>query len=351
VEWGVKNLWTKNARILMAAEQKVGKTFFVCSIAVSVSAGIPLFGVDRFQVMDPGCVMIVAGEDEPAELGRRLSRMFRANGLLMSDCPVIVVAGHNIRLDREHDQTMMRKMVRRDKVRLLIYDPLARLMCGDENSKEVVSGVMNPAGKMASEEGISVMFVHHLGKQGDIPKTAINRVRGSSDIASWFSCGMFISGNMKQKRLNMEVIQRTSGDIPGDFPVFVKEEKSEDENTLGRIRLVAELGEQLSDSAGPNEVTIVEAADKILELVQVKGPLGLTLPEVYVHLGYGKSIVSCALKRLIREERVLKYEEDEDLHERKILVINPDHPISKQTEPDPDPPPIRPVGGQTSIIN
>ena len=277
VNWAVKNLWTQKAKILMAAEQKTGKTFLVCHIAMCVSSGTNLFGCDKFEVLEPGPVGIVAGEDDEGEIGRRLDRMFRASGMLMSNYPIHFLPAHNLRLNRERAQDYMRKSVRDLGLKLIVYDPLARLMDGDENSKEIVSAVLNPASALAKDEEVSVMVVHHLGKQNsDNPKTAIARVRGSSDITSWFSCGIFISGQMRLGRLSIEILQRTSGDIPNEFPVEVKEDQNLSVHGLGAMRLIAHLDEDDRDRSGRNEQMIEDAADAIA----AGGKNRLTIPDL-----------------------------------------------------------------------
>ena len=321
INWAVKNLWTERAKILLAAEQKAGKSWIVCHVAMCYAAGLAVFGHDRFAMMEPGPVGIVAGEDDESEIGRRLDRMFRAQGLLMSDYPVHFVSGHNLRMNRERDQDFIRRGVQDMGLKLVIYDPLARLMDGDENSKEIVSAVLNPASSLAIEEGVSVMVVHHLGKQStDVPRTAIARVRGSSDITSWFSCGMFLSGNMRLGRLNLEVLQRTSGDVPNEFPINVKEDQDSSVYGLGTLRFLADLRQDDPQASGRNEVVIEEAARAIFELVQGKGDAGVTRAEISVHLGYGSNLMNAALKKLIREERTVFFQAVEDLPEKNVIL-------------------------------
>lgn len=324
VNWAIENLWTKQAKVLMAAEQKAGKSFLVCSVAFSYATESPLWENQRFRVMDPGPVGIIAGEDDQGEIGRRLDRMFRARGMLLSNYPVHFLNAHNMRMNRERDQEYIRKSVQDLGLRMLVYDPLARLMDGDENSKECVAAVLNPASQLAKDMDVSVMVVHHLGKQNqDAPRAAIARVRGSSDIASWFSCGLFLSGTMAARRLMVEVCQRTSGRIPNEFPLVVREDDDNQVHGLGAMRLIADLNEDQDVRAGRNERTIEDAAGEILDLVNRKGMEGVTLSEVQVHLGYGRMLINAAVKRLIRHDRSVLFDDAPDLPEKRVLIPNP----------------------------
>ena len=330
VNWQVQNLWTERAKILLAAEQKAGKTMLVCHFAMSVASGRPIFGNDRFRVLSPGGVGIVAGEDDPGEIGRRLDRMCRAAGLLMSDLPIHFLEGHGIRLNRQRDQEIMKSAVRALNLKLIVYDPLARLTDGDENSKEAVAAMLNPASQLALDENVSVMVVHHLGKQNsENPRTSIARVRGSSDITSWFSCGMFLSGQMRAGKLSVEVVQRTSGNVPNEFPVYVREDQDASVHGLGAMRFEADLAAQEQDQRGRNQQLIEEAAREILSLVRGKARDGVTLSEIQVHLGYGRALTFAAVKKLVREERAIAFEDADDIPEKKVLV-----PVLQQRRPE-----------------
>jgi len=321
INWQVSNLWTERAKILLAAEQKSGKTWIILHAAICVASGRPLFGHDRFRVLTPGPVGIVAGEDDPGEVGRRLDRMCRAAGLLMSDLPIHFLEGHGMRLNRQRDQEIIKSAVRALGLKLIIYDPLARLMDGDENSKEVVAALLNPASQLALDENVSVCVVHHLGKQNnENPRSSIARVRGSSDITSWFSCGMFLQGQMRGGKLTVEIVQRTSGNVPNEFPVYVREDQDTSVHGLGSMRLEADLAVQEQDQRGRNQQLIEESAREILALVRGKARDGVTLSEIQVHLGYGRALTYACVKKLVREERVIAFEDAEDIPEKKVLV-------------------------------
>ena len=332
INWMVKGLWTQQAKILLASEPKAGKTFVVCAIAMAVATGDMMF--EKIEVVSPGPVGIIAAEDDEGEIGRRFDRMCRAKGTLLSNLDVHWWSGDAIRLNRQQDTEWIRKQVEKYGIKLMIYDPLARLMDGDENSKECVSDVLNPASLMIKELGCSVCMVHHLGKDDpDRPKTAAERLRGSSDIRSWYTTGMFLSGKLDQGRVAMELEQRVRGKLPDDFPIRAVEVEEQSVYGLGTLRLVADL-EQKPTGEGANEQLIQNAAKKILDLVKDKGWMGVTTSEIAVHLKLGRTLMNAALKKLIREEGEVKWEGAQDVPEGKVLILNPGGPLG------PMPPPI-----------
>jgi len=317
IPWMVKNMWTKRAKILLASEPKAGKTWLVCSIALAICTGDMMF--DKIEVVDPGPVGIIAAEDDEGEIGRRFDRMCRAKGLIMSNLDLHWWSGDAIRLNRPRDIDWIKEQVVKYGIKMMIYDPLARLMDGDENSKECVSGVLTPASQMVKEIGCSVMLVHHLGKDDpDRPKTAAQRVRGSSDIRSWYTTGMFLSGQLEHGQVQLEMEQRVRGRLPTEFPIRAVEVEEQSAYGLGTMKLVAKIEKQGAE--GNNEQLVKAAARKIHDLSLDKGWQGLTTSEIGVHLRMGKQLMNAALKQLIREEGVIEFESAPDIPDGKVLV-------------------------------
>lgn len=319
INWQVENLWTENAKILLASEPKAGKTFCVCDFAISLAQGAQVW--EGLKVVKPGAVGIIAAEDDEGEIGRRLHRMCRAKGILLGDLPIHWWPGDRIRLNRARDIDWIRQQIRKYDIKLMIYDPMARLMDGDENSKECVSGVLTPASEIVKRDKCSIMVVHHLGKDDpERPKTLAQRVRGSSDIRSWYTTGIFLTGSLENGRIGVELEQRTSGKIRGSFNVRAVEKEEESVYGLGTIKLVANLSEGRGAGESSNQQMIDNAAEKILQLVENKGAFGLTTSEIAINLGIGKTLMNAALKKLIREEFKVAFEEAKDIPDNKVLV-------------------------------
>jgi RecA-family ATPase len=315
INWQVKHLWTEQAKILLAAEPKVGKTWLVCSIALAVSTGSKLW--NSLEIAAPGPVGLLAGEDDKGEIGRRLHRMCRAEGRLMTNAPVHFLPAHGLRMNRERDQDFIRRSVQKLGLKLIVYDPFACLMDGDENSKEAVAQVLNPAGELAKDCDCCVMIVHHLGKQSsEMPRSNMARVRGSSFMSGWFTCGLFVMGDLTEGRVTIEVSQRVSGKIPKSFPVDAIEVEEESIYGLGTIRFQARMSEQ-SGRVAMNERLVEEATDRILSLAKEKKTL--TMAEVAVHLGYGKMVTLAALKRLILEMGMVTWQKSDELPDGRVI--------------------------------
>ena len=320
INWQVENLWTERAKIVLASEPKAGKTYFVCEFAMALATGKMLW--DALKVPNPAPVGIIAAEDDEGEIGRRLHRMCRAKGLLLGNLPIHWWPGDRIRLNRSRDIDWIRRQIKEYGIKLMIYDPMARLMDGDENSKEQVAGVLNPASTITREDDCSVMIVHHLGKDNpDQPKTLGQRLRGSSDIRSWYTTAVFLTGKLGNGRVGVEIEQRTSGKIPGEFTVKAQEVEEQSVYGLGSLKLVADVRDRSKTGGEANNQQLIDnAAEKILAYAMNKGAYGITTSEIGVNLNLGKTIMNAALKKLIREDNVLAFEEAKNIPDGKVLV-------------------------------
>ena len=224
-------------------------------------------------------------------------------GIDMKGLPLHFGDAHGARMNRPFEIEMVKERAKEVKASLIIFDPLARLMDGDENSKECIASVLNPAGLMADELGCSCCFVHHLGKpssDGGSGRSQANRVRGSSDIASWFTCGIFVSGSIEEGSIALEVIQRTCGSIPHKFPVDVVEDQVESVYGRGSMRLEAkfeDIGKKTLHEASDAEIEKV--CDRMYDLIEYAGQEGITQMEIEVRLHIVQRLAKVCLERLL----------------------------------------------------
>jgi|SRR5262245_28494445 len=70
LRWLVTHLWSQDAVGIVGGEPKCCKSFLALDIAVAVAAGAPC--LRRFEVPNPGRVLLYAAEDAPDIVRRRL---------------------------------------------------------------------------------------------------------------------------------------------------------------------------------------------------------------------------------------------------------------------------------------
>ena len=164
------------------ARAGVGKTLFAMELLLSVTSGESKFdtriGPPGWKVDAPGNVLLVDGEMSLSALQERL-RLQRdgrdTNGLFL--LPNVIYTGITdkpLDITKPQTQADLGNMCVDREIKLLCLDNLATLTGGkfDENKASDQKG-LNKWFSLLRDEGISVLFVHHDGKN--------NTQRGSSD--------------------------------------------------------------------------------------------------------------------------------------------------------------------------
>ncbi|MBF0295431.1 MAG: AAA family ATPase [Magnetococcales bacterium] len=173
-----------------------GKSRLIGSAAVSIASGVQWLG---FPVIEPGAVLIVAGEDEAEEFHRRIrlainhlpqdrqklawDRIFfesriGQDSLLTTTNPASREVERTAFLDRLIEAA---KLI--PDLRLIVLDPLSRFRGGDENASQDITRIVEAAEHLAKETGAAVLLVHHIGKSAALGgNDSQHAARGSSAL-------------------------------------------------------------------------------------------------------------------------------------------------------------------------
>jgi AAA domain len=326
INWAVRDLFTEKGRIVLAGEQKAGKSFVVSDLALAFATSAQFLG--EFDIEKPGPVLVLMAEDDMGEFVRRLDRNMLGRGMSDEEIAqakkdVYVADAHGLKLNRIDFRSAVQWYCNEHGVKLVIADPLARLMDGDENSKESVSQILEPAGLLADEYGLTFAFVHHLGKPKDNQiSSSANRIRGSSDIASWFTTGIFVNGSLSEGKVELEVIQRVSGNLPPKFDVEAIERPEKTAYERNSIRFQAKIDKKMRSQnrvqASQNEL------DKLVALLrpylEAVGAEGATVGELYVRSGIPQTKVRVALDVMAKEALVFAIDDESAVGGKRYAI-------------------------------
>lgn len=166
---------------LIVGDSGFGKTSIALAIAVAKATGCPLFGA--YRVAAPGPVLIVSEEDDAGVLYNRAAAIARGLGLSpedgdLSDLHVLALGGANLSAPRW--QAHLEQLVRDQRIELALYDPLADLIDGSEDSATDARPVKR-FWRSLLRLGCAVVAVHHVAKPVE-GRRKRDRIRGSS---SW----------------------------------------------------------------------------------------------------------------------------------------------------------------------
>ena len=198
--WLIEPLWGASAVGLIGGAPKSGKTFLALELAVAVASGRPCLG--RFAVPCPGPVLVLAAEDSPHQVKRRIQGIAHARGADFAALDVRLILDTGLRLDRSQDLHRLHLTLASQRPKLLILDPFVRLQRADENDARQVAAILAALRELARTFNAAVLLVHHARKSGAaVPGQAL---RGSGDFWAWGDSNLYLSGRPNRLRLTVE---------------------------------------------------------------------------------------------------------------------------------------------------
>lgn len=160
----VENILYPMDYVLMAAEQKTGKTIFLQQLAMSMSCGKPFIGM--FDIPKPLKVAYIATEGKLGDLRDRFSRMkasieYNHNNMLLIRSKV-KFNGDN---SGEYLRWLVGKLEGMDFIPdVIIVDPIYNVIAGSLTSDDVINQFNDVIFRIINEFGCAVIVAHHLKK-------------------------------------------------------------------------------------------------------------------------------------------------------------------------------------------
>jgi len=179
--WLVEQVWGLGAVGVIGGAPKSCKTWLALEIAVAVASGRPC--LDRFDVTQPGRVLVYAAEDAPEHMRERIESLARARRTDFNTLDVRLILEPSLRLDRTDDLRRLRETLARYRPTLLVLDPYVRLQRVDENDATKVSSVLAALRELSRTFHLALTLVHHTRKNPT--DHAGLALRGSSDFYAW----------------------------------------------------------------------------------------------------------------------------------------------------------------------
>jgi len=198
--WLVEPLWGRAAVGFVAGQPKLGKTWLGLDLALSVATGTPC--LDRFEVRDPGEVLVYLAEDQPAGVRQRLVGLCRHRRLVLESVPLHVITAPSLRLDLERDRRRLTDTVQRLQPRLVLLDPLVRLHRRDENHAGEVAELLAFLRELQRVHQLAVAVVHHMRKSQ--AGSTGQALRGSGDFHAWTDSALYLRAQRDRILLRVE---------------------------------------------------------------------------------------------------------------------------------------------------
>lgn len=191
-DWVIRDLIPRGEPALLAGPPKSGKTWALLDLGISVATGTDwLQGAQQNTMGRPARVLVIALEDGPRRLAKRVWELARAREIRPNEDPVLrehlSITRRPLRLPDARDERELVAELKLWKPDLVLIDNLTRVMVGDQNAIKDVAAFTKLWVQMCTDIGAAIVFLHHTGKVGAMKpgmntRDAFELIRGSGDL-------------------------------------------------------------------------------------------------------------------------------------------------------------------------
>lgn len=175
--------------LLIHGDWRSGKTWLMLEMGISLATGRPLFG--HFPVAEPKSVLYVGGEGTAASFSDRVRQLLEVRGLGRGDFArmfrFVIMAEQppeaSLHLDDERSVTTLIDRLRDDPPDILMIDPLANFMIGDETN-DGMKLVVQQVRRITQALGSQVFLAHHNVKNSQQYDRPSKMARGGGALAA-----------------------------------------------------------------------------------------------------------------------------------------------------------------------
>lgn len=174
-EWVVEKLVSRGSVSIFFGDPGAKKTYSLLSMAVCVAVSKPWAGKDVKQCK----ILFVDEEVGERWLSLRLAEVLRGASA-EEDIPFEYISFAGFKLDNPNDVKLLETLIIERGIGLVIFDALADVMTGDENSKQDVQPVFNALRTLAEKTNAAIIVIHHSNKLGGYRGSSV--IKGAVDL-------------------------------------------------------------------------------------------------------------------------------------------------------------------------
>ena len=146
--------------LIVIGEAKAKKSFLAMNFALSISKGSGFAG---FTVQNSNKVLLLSAEGGYFPTRERVKVMTREEqDVVLKN--IFFRKYVNLSIDDDDDYQTIRRMIEYSKPKVVIFDPLIKFHGQDENSSMAMNIVFKRFRELNNDYGISIIIVHHTGK-------------------------------------------------------------------------------------------------------------------------------------------------------------------------------------------
>jgi hypothetical protein len=177
-------------KVSLIGSPKLRKSFFALQMALHAAAGMEFL---VWKIPKPRKVLLVQTEMKAAHFHRRVKRMTSNLGITRAviESNLRIVNARGIAVNMEEVAPLAKSF----GAELIIFDPLYKLMPGDENAGEDVKPVLAAFDRLAEDTGAAVMYVHHDPKGTPGDRNLRDRGAGSNVLNRDYDCCIMLTAH------------------------------------------------------------------------------------------------------------------------------------------------------------
>ena len=285
--WIVKGLIPKNGITCLSGKPKVGKSFLMLYLVISLCNNNNFLG--EFETEQQKGVLFITKEDPPRLIQERITKLSNCNNL-----PIFFCTSPQLFLDSDESLEFLFKTIEDRHIEVIVIDSFRRIFHGDENSSQEIAKVHNRF-KNFLEKDVTLIFIHHHGKEGFFKKEAGDKLRGSSDILAMLDSLLILETKDKEHVKITPAALRQDKPLPPfivEFPDFETEKP-----TFKFVNFIEEEVEKLEQAKG-DVLRILSENNQINQSEVIR-----VLKEE--NRGYGSTTVKNAIKGLLETKKLV----------------------------------------------
>lgn len=202
---------------LIGAESGAYKTTLALHVAVGVATGTDVLG---HEVKRTGSVLVVSEEDDAGTLDNRVRAL--AAGAGVEETPNIgflALEGFGLSDEKHHED--LKQAVADLDPRLIVFDPIAYMFDGDENSNTDWRGPLNALRSLLGDDGPAILIVHHAGK-GSVGKSERDKLfRGAMTVLDSSRTAWGLTKRSGSNSFKLKCMKMSRSKEPDPVTVFV----------------------------------------------------------------------------------------------------------------------------------
>lgn len=167
-------------KMLISSAAKAGKSFLLEQLCLAIATGGEWIGLKCRQ----GRVLYVNLEIDERSLINRFISMCKAKGIGIDHLDNVQIL--NLRGKAETLDNLVAKIIpkiKNENLAAIIFDPIYKVMTGDENSASDMGYFCNQFDRICTEAGCAAIYCHHHSKGAQGAKRAMDRASGSGVFA------------------------------------------------------------------------------------------------------------------------------------------------------------------------